>query len=1272
MNKKLLVILLTLLTALSLCLGLSACGGSNTPRKEEWSGDFKFEYNQKTNTYIISAAHAHSLSGELEIPESFNERPVTVIDDHAFSSCKELTSVTIPDSVITIGSSAFSGCTGLKSVVIGRGVTKIKNDAFQSCTEIEKVTWNAENCTVAGHYIFMYCENLKTVTFGETVKVIPSYLFSNCGGLTGELKIPDSVISIGAWAFQGFSGLTGELKIPDGVTSIGNYAFAGCSGLTGVVKIPNGVISIGDCAFEDCSGLTGVAIPDSVTSMGLCAFRGCSGLISVVIPDSLTSIDTYAFDGCINIETATMPACAISSVPKRSLKTVTITSGESIIGGAFQYCDNLESVTLPESITFIGNSAFLECKKLTGELKISDKVTSIGDRAYYQCGLTSVTIGSGVTEIGQEAFACDSLEKIDVRDGNTAFSSQDGILYNKDKTQFVHIPNKIKGEVTIPNGVTEIGRSAFAGSKGLTSITIPDSVTSIGDYAFANCLGMTSATIGSGVASIGWNVFDNCTNIETAIVSEKILYQIPKKSLKMVVITGGERIYSEEFYECTELESIIIPNGIVSIGDDAFKGCIGLKSIEIPASVTSMGKTVFLGCSGLKEVVWNAENCQGSLNTFEECMNLESVTFGETVKTIPAALFSGCYRLTNVEIPNGVISIGRDAFSGCRALMSITLPDSLTSIGMDAFEDTGFYYISDNWDESGMLYLGKYLIAAKTTISGDLEIREDTKLIAGGAFFDCAKLTSIKIPYGMTSIEESTFSRCSSLVNIIIPDSVTSIGDYAFADCSGLKSIEIPDGVTLVGRYSFYCCSGLTSIEIPESVSSIGEYAFYRCAGLTSITIPKSMTSIGSRAFYNCNSLQTVYYAGTDTDWGNIEIDGGNDRLKTANRQNPVLQEYKKAIEDSLAAQSYRVVLSADNVQTTIDQKIDYVNNIRYSKVKIGGTSVNLYHAVEDGKVYVYSGQSGSWLRAALEADPETFLHAQDGLSAFKTEWDRLGESGIQYDSTAKGYKLGNYVFTIKDGYIATLKNTQTNVEYVFSEYGAVDLTLPALGQVDESAKAAFVVAMKNTINATNFHHEFKIVSDGSEMIFSTDVNAGTAALSTGYIYFNGNNYPVMQVYREYANGTLTFSQRQADLSSGMPSLNPKWGTWMSQQGPAPETVRQNDLYVCHPAFMLTGGRSDDASLELMYILSSRDASGAYTFLSYDLNTMQSTQCKFEIAEGYISKVTIMMREWLQSLGAEGDSLTIEYSKFNETTLTRPEVKAVTSLAALPWGRKEQ
>ena len=271
-------------------------------------------------------------------------------------------------------------------------------------------------------------------------------------------------------------------------------------------------------------------------------------------------------------------------LPKKVIyksKTYTVIS---IGNAAFRDC-SLTSVTIPNSVTSIGNYAFADCSRLTS-VTIPNSVTSIGNGVFMGCSsLTSVTIPNSVTSIGNDVFErCRGLENIYVEPENTNYASIDGILYSRDATILIKVPAK-KINVTIPNSVTSIGDFAFELCRGLTSVTIPNSVTSIGNGVFKGCSSLTSVTIPNSVTSIGDSAFEGCSGLTSVTIPNSVT-----------------SIGYSAFEYCSGLTSVTIPNSVTFIHPNAFKGCSGLTSVTIPNSVTIIGYDAFNNCDNLKSI----------------------------------------------------------------------------------------------------------------------------------------------------------------------------------------------------------------------------------------------------------------------------------------------------------------------------------------------------------------------------------------------------------------------------------------------------------------------------------------------------------------------------------------------------------------------------------------------------------------------------------------------------------------------------------------------
>ena len=357
-------------------------------------------------------------------------------------------------------------------------------------------------------------------------------------------------------------------------------------------------------------------------------------------------------------------------------------------------------------VTAIGESAFNSCEGLTN-VTVPDSIKSIGAYAFASCtNLESITLGSGVTAVGEDMFInCANLIGIWVSERNVAYTSDEkGVLFNKDKTVLFKAPGKLKGAYTVPQGVTAIGAWAFYCCDGLTDITIPGSVQSIGMQAFLNCDGLTSITIPEGVITID-SAFDACSNLTSITIPDSVtslgnspFYGCP--NLTGIWVGEGNAVYSSDekgvLFNKDKTELIKMPCGFkgaytvpdsVKSFSDAFLACRSLTSITIPDGVNTIADTQFASCESLVSVIIpDSVEYIGSF-AFYSCRKLESITIPKSVKILSSSAFAHCYGLKSVTIPDGVKSIHDRVFESCTGLKSITIPDSVTEI---------YYYAFDN------------------------------------------------------------------------------------------------------------------------------------------------------------------------------------------------------------------------------------------------------------------------------------------------------------------------------------------------------------------------------------------------------------------------------------------------------------------------------------------------------------------------------------------------------------------------------------------------
>ena len=412
--------------------------------------------------------------------------------------------------------------------------------------------------------------------------------------------------------------------------------------------------------------------------------------------------------------------------------------------------------------------------------------------------------------------------------------------------------------VVIGNGVTHIGNYAFDNMSELTSVTIPNTVTSIGKNAFS-FTALTSVTIPASVTSIGEQAFCGCSSLTSAG---------PVGSGCSIEFGWTESIPDYAF-SVSSIRSVVIPEGVTSIGEQAFEGCLGLVQINVPESVTSIGSGTFFQCAS-RSAGPIGSGCDYQFgwtdaipdNAFTYCEKLTTITIPESVTGIGISAFYGCSSLSNIVIPESVTGIGNSAFYGCSSLSNIVIPDEVTSIGERAFY--GCNGLTRIVIPGSVTSFGREVLSDCTNLTSLGSIGSGANIEIGWtdaipeyAFYYNGCLKTVTIPSGVQSIGDHAFYQCSSLENVIIPEGTRTIGNNAFARCFALTSVTMPSTVTSIGDSAFNYCYTITGISLPEGLADIGDSAFFDCNKLADVTIPASVTSIGAAAFGR-TSIQSV------------------------------------------------------------------------------------------------------------------------------------------------------------------------------------------------------------------------------------------------------------------------------------------------------------------------------------------------------------------------------------------------------------------------------
>ena len=583
MKKRLLSILLAaaLLIGLVPTLLLPAAAADYT------SGDFTYKLNDDGSAIITRYSGS---AAALTIPSSLDGHTVKQIGSYAFEKNTTLTSVSIPETVTELEYYAFKGCTSLTAVTIPGGLTKAGS---------------------LSNGVFSGCSALTTVQFGSGLVSIPDALFEGTGLKT--ITLPESVTSIGSWAFANCAKLE-QVSFPAGLTSIDLCAFENCTALT-AVTLPKRLTELGSEVFKNCSALKSVWIPKSLTDNGLGdGFKGCTALTDITFETGITKIADRQFDG-----------------------------------------SPIKSITIPGTVTTIGMSAFSDCANLTA-IDLPTSVTEIDGYAFEKCtGLTAVTLPKHLRELGTDAFAGSTALKsvfipLSLQNASSPFrncTALTDVTFEDGRTELPDTLLRGSGvrQLTVPQTVTKIGYSAFAGCTQLTAITLPAGLRELDNEAFKGCTALTGVALPDSLTALGYGVFRDCSALTAAEFPAGIAW-----------ISGSSMLRN-----CTSLRSVKLPKTVSSLGDYFFAGCTALERIVLPDSVTEIGSNLFNGCTSLADV-----------------------TLSTNLQAIPANTFYGCVSLQKLVAPYAVTKIGKTAFANCTSLTSLTLLRNVTEAASDA------------------------------------------------------------------------------------------------------------------------------------------------------------------------------------------------------------------------------------------------------------------------------------------------------------------------------------------------------------------------------------------------------------------------------------------------------------------------------------------------------------------------------------------------------------------------------------------------------------
>lgn len=868
---------------------------------------------------------------DVVVPDKIEGMPVIIIGAGAFSpgdgpegdipvnyACADIRSIKLPETVIDIKQWAFYNCSRLEKINFPDALTYVEAEAFMNCTSLKEIE-NAEHpegyFKGFGASPFDGCINLKelvlpesnynygirtSLLYGTSVEklTVKARIITCSGGSLSYTPLKEVVFESYTVNFDKLFGhpLSPDYKIPkitfakgfskeNGEKLFGyNYQYMRDEDGKAVFYFdeadPEAIMSENEDAGFRYFAVNGKAIVTGFGNYGSAAVT--------TIPEKLggypvSEIFPEAFKEK-NIETLNLPdsleyigkSAFESNSSFRHIETVNFGSGLKEIGTAAFLNSDLTSVVLPESVTSLSDSVFRESSL---ESITAKGVTEIDSYAFYRClNLEKAEFSDDLCSVGEYAFyENEKLADIDIN-GNKVCKLGRYAFYESSIKSF-----------TLGEDLEIIPEYCFY-KTAIESLRIPDSVTYIGQYAFAHCVNLSGVlTIPEKVEYIGIGAFNSVPFTEVHYNAIKATYSpAPFKSTS--VIGGIEKIIVGEnvqiipaglFNGCKNLKEAVISDSVSVIGESAFLNCSALETVTIPEKLKVLHETVFQNCKSLKNIYYNAVDCVFDVTEEGECISpfgysqsLDTLVIGNKVKQIPAYFVHGMSGIDEVVLPDSVTEIGKSAFKDS-SVTKITFSKKLVSIEESAFENTDVTF----------------------TV-----LPENLRIIRKYAFSNCDGLTEVYIPNSVIHFEEGAFYGCDNLIKVRMSSNIRFIPDDAFGECRNLMVFDWYADVKVIGKYAF---AGDISLEMfdftglekmyPNSfedsgiiIVSLGENkdeepttleiveisSFENCNNLATITIGGNITTIRSSAFANCNNLETVVISPNVTDIATDAFEG--------------------------------------------------------------------------------------------------------------------------------------------------------------------------------------------------------------------------------------------------------------------------------------------------------------------------------------------------------------------------------------------------------------